>query len=64
MGAQSPVNILLLYGGYRAETGLHPHNPLQEKRQLAALPEAYPYSSARFYYENVDNYDFLTHYME
>lgn len=40
------------------------NNPVQEKWQLAALPEAYHYSSARFYFENMDEFDFLTHYMD
>ena len=39
-------------------------NPIQEKWQLAALPEEYPYSSARFYFENEDDFGFLTHYMD
>ncbi|GAA4439144.1 hypothetical protein GCM10023188_35240 [Pontibacter saemangeumensis] len=39
-------------------------NPIQEKWQLAALPEEYPYSSARFYFENKDDFGFLTHYMD
>jgi putative transposase len=40
------------------------NNPIQEKWQLATLPESYYYSSARFYYENKDDFGFLTHYME
>ena len=40
------------------------NNPIQEKWKLAALPEAYHYSSARFYFENKDGFGFLTHYMD
>ncbi|MGV3588964.1 MAG: transposase [Adhaeribacter sp.] len=37
-------------------------NPVQEKWQLADLPENYYYSSARFYLLNVDEWGFITHY--
>ena len=37
-------------------------NPIQEKWQLALLPEDYYFSSAKFYLENDANFDFLTHY--
>jgi len=40
------------------------NNPIQEKWKLAVLPEAYPCSSARFYFENKDGFGFLTHYMD
>lgn len=40
------------------------NNPIQEKWQLATLPEEYHYSSARFYYENVDEFGYLTHYKD
>ncbi|MCJ8163359.1 transposase [Pontibacter sp. E15-1] len=40
------------------------NNPVQEKWHLAALPEEYPYSSARYYFENVDEFGFLTHYRD
>ena len=39
-------------------------NPVQEKWKLAETPEAYRYSSARFYIENESPYTFLTHYLE
>jgi len=37
-------------------------NPVQEKWQLADLPENYFYSSARYYLLNVDDWGFITHY--
>ncbi|GAB3815667.1 hypothetical protein GCM10028895_10080 [Pontibacter rugosus] len=40
------------------------NNPIQEKWQLAVLPEEYHYSSARFYYDNADEFGFLTHYRD
>lgn len=40
------------------------NNPIQEKWRLANLPENYYYSSAYFYFENKDNFDFLTHYRD
>jgi putative transposase len=40
------------------------NNPIQEKWRLAALPELYQYSSARFYFENKDDFGFLTHYLD
>ena len=36
------------------------HNPLQEHWRLADTPEAYHYSSAKFYNENDTTWDFLT----
>ncbi|WP_162428173.1 transposase [Pontibacter pudoricolor] len=39
-------------------------NPIQDKWQLAPLPEAYFYSSARFYQDNKDDFGFLTHYLD
>jgi hypothetical protein len=35
-------------------------NPLQQKWRLAEIPEAYKYSSARFYIENSNDYSFLS----
>jgi putative transposase len=40
------------------------HNPLQEKWQLATLPELYSYSSASYYLLNESEFDFLKHYMD
>lgn len=40
------------------------NNPVQERWQLASLPEEFPFSSARFYFDNKDNFGFLTHYLE
>ncbi len=40
------------------------HNPIQEKWNLASLPEDYPFSSAKFYLKNEDAFGFLTHYLE
>lgn len=40
------------------------NNPIQEKWQLAAVPEEYLYSSAKFYYNNIDSFGFLTHYLD
>ncbi|WP_276498491.1 transposase [Pontibacter litorisediminis] len=40
------------------------NNPAQEKWRLVTLPEEYLFSSARFYFENKDNFGLLTHYLE
>jgi putative transposase len=41
------------------------NNPLQENWQLADSPEAYKYSSAKFYeYGKDDDFGLLTHYLE
>jgi putative transposase len=37
-------------------------NPTKEKWKLAENPEGYFYSSARFYYEQIDDFGFLAHY--
>ena len=39
-------------------------NPLQEKWQLAKTPEEYWFSSSRFYETGIDDFGFLTHYLE
>ena len=39
-------------------------NPLQEKWNLAKSPEAYLWSSAKYYETGIDDFGFLTHYME
>lgn len=39
-------------------------NPLQEKWNLSKKPELYKYSSAKFYEEQVDEFGFLSHYMD
>ena len=39
-------------------------NPVQEKWQLADVPENYFYSSARYYLLNVDDWGFISHYAE
>ena len=39
-------------------------NPIQEKWKLANIPEEYWFSSARFYGLGVDDFGFLTHYLE
>jgi REP element-mobilizing transposase RayT len=39
-------------------------NPLQEKWNLAQAPEDYFWSSAKFYETGVDEFGFLTHYLE
>jgi REP element-mobilizing transposase RayT len=38
------------------------NNPLQDKWNLAKLPEEYRYSSARFYWDGFDEFNLLTHY--
>lgn len=40
------------------------HNPIQEKWQLASLPEEYFFSSTGFYFKNRDDFGFLTHYLD
>jgi REP element-mobilizing transposase RayT len=37
------------------------NNPIQDKWKLADTPEGYFYSSARFYYLNIDDWGFITH---
>jgi REP element-mobilizing transposase RayT len=39
-------------------------NPIQAHWKLADIPEAYKYSSARFYYTGKDDWSFLRHYMD
>ncbi len=39
-------------------------NPLNEKWNLADMPEHYKWSSAKFYETGVDDFGFLTHFME
>ncbi|SDE07681.1 hypothetical protein SAMN04488024_11190 [Pedobacter soli] len=39
-------------------------NPIQEKWNLSAQPEDYRWSSANFYETGVDEFGFLTHFME
>ncbi len=38
-------------------------NPLAEKWKLAEEPQKYKYSSAKFYYEGIDEFGFLENYM-
>ena len=40
------------------------NNPLHVRWGLAESPESYRWSSARFYEEGIDEFDFLTHYMD
>lgn len=39
-------------------------NPLQERWNLAMAPEEYEWSSAGFYETGIDQFGFLTHYMD
>jgi putative transposase len=39
-------------------------NPVHERWRLSAVPEGYHYSSALFYETGVDNWGFLTHYVD
>jgi hypothetical protein len=39
-------------------------NPLQEKWKLAQTPEDYWFLSSRFYETGIDDFGFLTHYLE
>ncbi|MBI5403248.1 MAG: transposase [Ignavibacteriae bacterium] len=39
-------------------------NPLQEGWNLCELPNLYRYSSARFYYDGIDDWGILTHCLE
>ena len=39
-------------------------NPLQEKWKLVDTPEKYWFSSSRFYETEIDDFGFLTHYLE
>lgn len=38
------------------------HNPIKEKWNLAMFPEEYRFSSASFYRNGVDEFNFLTHF--
>ena len=40
------------------------NNPCTEKWKLAATPEEYYFSSARFYFEGKDDWGFLTNYTD
>jgi hypothetical protein len=40
------------------------NNPLQEHWKLAASPEEYYYSSAKFYATGIDDFGFLTDFRE
>lgn len=40
------------------------NNPIQEKWNLAIRPEDYRYSSAKFYINGTDEFQFLTHWQE
>ncbi|WP_291725864.1 transposase [Bernardetia sp.] len=40
------------------------NNPLQDHWNLAKYPEEYKWSSAKFYEEGIDEFDFLTDYRE
>ena len=40
------------------------NNPVRDKWQLCRYPEAYRWSSARFYYDGTDEFGMLTHYRE
>ena len=40
------------------------HNPLQEHWKLAEYPEAYQYSSARYYLQIENEFEFLKHYSD
>lgn len=40
------------------------NNPLQEKWQLSALPEAYRYSSAGFYLDGVDEFGIMSSFVQ
>jgi hypothetical protein len=39
-------------------------NPVHERWRLSTLPEGYHYSSALFYESGVDNFGFLTHWVD
>jgi putative transposase len=39
-------------------------NPVKEKWSLAKYPEEYRWSSARFYFDGTDIFDFITHYRQ
>jgi putative transposase len=40
------------------------YNPVNEKWKLCNEPQEYKYSSAKFYCEGIDEWNFLTHYNE
>jgi REP-associated tyrosine transposase len=40
------------------------NNPLTKKWKLTDKPENYKFSSAKFYIENIKNWEFITHYVE
>jgi len=40
------------------------YNPLQEHWNLATTPENYYWSSAKYYEEGIDDFNFLTHYKD
>jgi putative transposase len=40
------------------------NNPVKERWKLCKYPEEYRWSSARFYYDGIDEFGILTHYKE
>jgi len=40
------------------------NNPCKHPWHLSKYPEGYKYSSAKFYYTGIDDFDFLSHYRE
>ena len=40
------------------------YNPVSEKWKLCNIPQDYKYSSAKYYYDGIKDWDFLTHYDE
>jgi putative transposase len=62
---RDPLAVLMDYKSKAEQKINYIHNnPLQERWNLSERPEAYRWSSARFYEDGFDEFGFLTHYGE
>jgi putative transposase len=62
---RDPLAILMDFKNKLGQKLTYIHNnPLHERWNLAEKPELYPWSSANFYETGIDDFGFLTHYME
>jgi putative transposase len=62
---RDPLAILMDYKNKLEQKLNYLHyNPLHERWNLAERPELYFWSSAKFYETGIDDFGFLTHYME
>jgi len=61
---RNPLKINLYYATILVQKMNYIHaNPIQDRWALSSTPEEYKYSSARFYEQGIDEWGFLTHFM-